>query len=131
MRTKTTDRGPLRLATAAPGVVGPIFSNTVAYWLEDDLGNRISKLFVTSDRPLKLAGRALENVGSLTGWTVARRDTAGVRHIIASGAELEVMSRPFMPARTPAEAEHIKRFNEARRAAGFRQANLVTDERVY
>ena len=67
----------------------------------------------------------------MAGWTVARRDTVGVRHVIASGRELEVCARPFMPARTPAEAEHIGRFNAARRAEGFRRANLVTDEQVY
>jgi hypothetical protein len=131
MRTKTTDRIRLRLATAAPGVSGPIFSDTVAYWLEDDLENRISKLYATSDKPLKLAGRALENVGSLAGWTVARRDTAGARHVVASGAELEAMATPFMPVRTPDEAESLRPFNEARRAEGFRHANVVTDEGVY
>ena len=131
MRTKTSDRTGLPSQTTAPGVSAPVFPDTVECWLEDEVGNRVSKLFATSDKPLKLAGRVLENVGSLDGWTVARRDTAGVRHVVASGAELEVMAAPFMPARTPAEAEHIKRFNVARRAEGFRRANVITDERVY
>jgi hypothetical protein len=112
-------------------VSAPLSPDTVECWLEDEVGNRVSKLFATSDKPLKLAGRVLENVGSLGGWTVARRDSAGVRHVVASGAELEVMAVPFMHARTPAEAEHIRRFNEARRVEGFRRANVITDKRVY
>jgi hypothetical protein len=131
MPTKTSDRSKVRLATAALGVSGPIFSNTVAYWLEDDLGDRISKLYASSDKPLKLAGRALDNVGSLEGWTVARRDTAGTRHVVASGTDLETMATPFMPVRTAAEAAALRRFDEARRSMGFRRANVVTDERVY
>ena len=109
----------------------PVFPDTVECWLEDEAGNRVSKLFATSDKPLKLAGRVLESVGSLAGWTIARRDSTGVRHVVASGAELEVMATPFMPARTPAEAEHIRRLNVARRAEGFRRASVITDERVY
>jgi len=131
MRTKTSDRTGLPSQPTAPGVSAPLFPDTVECWLEDEVGNRVSKLYATSDKPLKLAGRVLENVGSLGGWTVARRDSAGVRHVVASGAELEVMATPFMPARTPAEAEHIRRFNEARRAEGFRRANVITDKRVY
>jgi hypothetical protein len=131
MPTKTSDRSQVRLGTAAPAVSGPTFSDTVAYWLEDDLGNRISKLYASSDKPLKLAGRALDNVGSLDGWTVARRDTAGARHVVAAGAELELLATPFMPVRTAAEAAALRRFDEARRSMGFRRANVVTDERVY
>jgi hypothetical protein len=108
-----------------------VFLDTVACWLEDEVGNRVSKLFATSDKPLRLAGRVLENVGSLDGWTVARRDSAGVRHVVASGAELEVMATPFMPARPPTEAEHVRRLNVARRAEGFRRASVITDERVH
>ena len=131
MPTKTNDHTQVKLATAAPGVSGPIFSNTVAYWLEDDLGNRISKLYASSDKPLKLAARALDNVGSLEGWTVARRDTTGTRHVVTSGTDLETMATPFMPVRTAAEAGALRRFDEARRSIGFRRANVVTDERVY
>jgi hypothetical protein len=131
MPTKTSDRTHLQLATAAPAVSGPTFSDTVAYWLEDDLGNRISKLYASSDKPLKLAGRALDNVGSLEGWSVARRDTAGTHHVVASGTDLETMATPFMPVRTAAEAAALRRFDEARRSIGFRRANVVTDERVY
>ena len=81
--------------------------------------------------PFKLAGRALDNVGSLEGWTVARRDTAGTRHVVASGTDLETMAIPFMPVRAAAEAATLRRFDEARRSMGFRRANVVTDERVY
>ncbi len=115
------------------GVQAPEFPGTVAYWLEDDLGNRVSKLFATSEKPMKLAGRVLENVGSLERWTVARRDINGARHVVASGTDLEVIATPFMPARTPAEAAAIRRFNEARRRdLGFSsRARAETNERVY
>jgi hypothetical protein len=131
MSTKTSDRTHLRLGTAAPAALGPAPHVSVAYWLEDDLGNRISKLYASSDKPLKLAGRALDNVGSLEGWTVARRDIAGTRHAVASGADLETLAAPFLPVRTAAEAAAMRRFDEARRSMGFRRANVVTDERVY
>jgi len=131
MSTKTSDRTHLQLGTAAPAVLGPASHVSVAYWLEDDLGNRISKLYASSDKPLKLAGRALDNVGSLEGWTVARRDVAGTRHAVASGADLETLAAPFLPVRTVAEAAAMRRFDEARRSMGFRRANVVTDERVY
>jgi hypothetical protein len=104
---------------------------TVAYWLEDDLGHRVSKLFASSESPLRLAGRILENVGTLAGWIIARRDSAGVRHVVASDTDLEIMATPFMPVRTPSETVALRIFNETRRAAGFRRANVVTDERVY
>jgi hypothetical protein len=110
-----------------------VFADTVAYWLEDDRGNRVSKLFATSEKPMKLAGRVLENVGGLDGWTVARRDISGERHVVASGTELEVMATPFMPVRTPAEAEVVRRLNEARRRdPGFpSRARSEVDERLY
>jgi hypothetical protein len=41
------------------------------------------------------------------------------------------MARPFMPERTPAGAAVIDRLNRARRAIGFRRANVESDERVY
>ncbi len=120
MRTKTPDRPRLDSAT-----------DTISYWLEDDLGRRVSKLFARSEKALTLAGRVLENAGSLDGWIVARRDTAGARHIIASGKGLELMAEPFKPVRTRAEAESLRRLNDARRAIGFRRAKVVTDEKVY
>ena len=131
MSTKTSDRGHLKLGAAAPAEPGPASLASVAYWLEDDLGNRISKLYASRDKPLKLAGRALDNVGSLKGWTVARRDIAGTRHVIASGKDLEALATPLLPVRTVAEAAAMRRFDEARRSMGFRRANVVTDERVY
>jgi hypothetical protein len=131
MRTKTADRIriPREAKTLQPQ--GPTFPDTVAYWLEDDSGNRISKLYSASDKPLKLAGRALESMGALDGWTVSRRDIDGVRHVVASGSDLEELARPFMPERTPAEAAVVGRFNRARRATGFRRPDIETDERVY
>jgi hypothetical protein len=131
MSTKTSDRTHLRLGTAAPAALGPASLVSVAYWLEDDLGNRISKLYASSDKPLKLAGRALDNVGSLEGWTVARRDVAGTRHVVASGTDLETLATPFLPVPTVEEAAAMRRFDEARRSMGFRRGNVVTDERVY
>ena len=119
------------LGAAVPAVSGPNSPDTVAYWLEDDLGNRISKLYASSEKPLKLAARALDNVGSLEGWTVAGRDIAETRHVIASGANLEALAAPFLPVRTASEAAAMRRFDEARRSMGFRRANVVSDERVY
>ena len=133
MHTKTTDRTGARRSTAAVGITAPEFPDTVSYWLEDELGNRVSKLFATSDKPLKLAGRVLENVGALEGWTVARRDIDGTRHVVASGTRLEELATPFMPARSPTEAEAVRRFNEARRRdpAFPSRARIEQDERVY
>jgi hypothetical protein len=127
---KTADREP-RLDAQAAALRGPAVRNAIAYWLEDDLGNRITKLYASSDKPLMFAGRAFENLGSLDGWTVARRDTDGVRHVVAAGVDLEVLATPFMPERTPAEAMAAERFNRARRSLGFRRADPITDERVY
>ena len=132
MRTKTTDR---RVAVESPTspVAFPSFPDAVAYWLEDDLGNRVSKLFVSSEKPLKLAGRAFENLGTLQGWTVARRDLDGTRHVVASGSGLEALAQSFMPVRAPDEAAAVRRFNMARRRdpAFPSRAQVDTDERVY
>jgi hypothetical protein len=110
-----------------------VFPDTVAYWLEDELGNRVSKLFATSEKPMKLAGRVLENLGGIDGWTVARRDTSGARHVVASGTDLEAMATPFKLVRTTAEQAALGRLLEALRSdPDFpRRANVVTDERVY
>jgi hypothetical protein len=133
MSTKTSDGTRLRPATAAPAVHAPAFPDTVAYWLEDDLGNRVSRFFATSEKPMRLAGRVLENLGGLDGWTVARRDIAGTRHVVASGKQLELAATPFMPVRTREEAAAVRRFNEAlRRDPRFpSRARIETDERVY
>jgi hypothetical protein len=130
MRTKSPETVRSE-AVRSPRAATPDLPDTAAYWLEDDLGNRVSKLFSSSDRPLRLAGRVLENVGSLEGWSMVRRDMAGARHLVASGDDLVVMTIPFMPERTLADAEKLRRLNEARRAAGFRRASVVTDEKVY
>jgi hypothetical protein len=110
-----------------------VFPGTVAYWLEDELENRVSRLFSSSEKPLRLAGRVLENVGALDGWTVARRDVNGARHVVASGTALEAVATSFMPVRTPVEAAAVRRFNEARhRDPEFpSRARVETDEHVY
>jgi hypothetical protein len=133
MRTKNVDRrSVISIADIAPPVP-PSFPDTVAYWLEDDLGRRISKFFTASEKPLRLAGRALENIGTLDGWAVARRDGQGGRHVVASGAALAELATPFKPMRTPAEEAVLGRFLEAlRRDPDFpSRAAIVSDERVY
>ncbi len=82
---------------------------------------------------MALAGRVLENLGSLDGWSVARMDSSRVRHTVATGAALAELALGLGPVRTPREAEAVQRFNDAlRKDPGFpRRANLVTDERVY
>jgi hypothetical protein len=133
MSTKTSDRTPAWLAPATTLAEAPGFPDTVAFWLEDELGNRVSKLFATSEKPMKLAGRVLENLGGMDGWTVARRDTSGVRHVVASGTDLEAMATPFKPVRTTAEQAALGRLLEALRSDPEfpSRANVVTDERVY
>jgi len=133
MSTKTSDRTRARLAPATTLAEAPVFPDTVAFWLEDELGNRVSRLFATSEKPMKLAGRVLENLGGMDGWTVARRDTSGARHVVASGTDLEAMATPFKPVRTTAEQAALGRFLEALRSdPDFpSRANVVTDERVY
>ena len=133
MRTKTAD--PIRQSrspaiAADPGLSA---SDAGAYWLEDELGNRVSKLFRASDRPLRLAGRVLENLGHVDGWTLAWRDLNGDRHVLASSGELATLATPYMPGRSPEEAAHFSRFNGARRrdAAFPTRARAVTDECVY
>jgi len=96
---KTSDPTRLRIGTVTTDVPAPSFPDTVAYWLEDDLGNRVSKLFAASEKPLKLAGRVLENLGGLDGWTVARRDINGTRHVVARGRDLAEAAEPYMPVR--------------------------------
>jgi hypothetical protein len=123
MRTSTSSRPAPSAALAVPGAT--------AFWLEDDSGNRVSKLFASSEKPLKLAGRVLENVGSLKGWTLACRTSARPRHALASGTALESLA--IGPDRTPEEAEAIGRFHETlRRTFGpASRARVETDETVY
>jgi hypothetical protein len=80
---------------------------------------------------MRLAGRVLENTGSLDGWSVVFRGPDGCHQVVASSADLEALATPFMPIRTPAEAARLRRFFETLRAIGFRQPNEETDERVY
>jgi hypothetical protein len=82
---------------------------------------------------MRLAGLVLENLGGMDGWTVARRDTRGARHVVASGTDLEAMATPFKPVRTTAEHAALGRFLEALRSdPDFpSRANVVTDDRVH
>ena len=133
MRTKTADSIRMGRPPATAADHGLSMPGADAYWLEDDLGHRVSKLFRTSDRPLRLAARVLENLGHVDGWTVAWRDVNGDRHVIASGDHLATLATPHMPARSLDDADHIRRFNEARRrqAAIPSRARPITDERLY
>jgi hypothetical protein len=133
MRTKNLDRPSVTSIADVTLPVPPSFPDTVAYWLEDDLGRRVSKLFAASEKPLRLAGRALENIGTLDGWAVARRDHHGDRHVVASGASLAELATPFKPVRTTAEHAALGRFLEALRSdPDFpSRAAPVADERVY
>lgn len=78
------------------------------------------------------AGRPLERFGHLDGWALVRRDTAGVRHLIASGADLAELARPFMPERTLEEAVAMARFFDALgRIPDTHPIPEIRDERVY
>jgi hypothetical protein len=133
MRTKTSDRhlGPERAGPGSP--VEPAFPDTWAYWLEDESGQQISRRYAASGGPLRLAGRALENTGSLTGYTLVRRSLDSARHVIASDRELEVMATPFMPKRTPEEAARFQRFRRALHETFGppRRPDVIRDKRVY
>ncbi len=133
MRTKTADLIRQSRSPAIAASPGPSIPEADAYWLEDDLGNRVSKLFRTSDSPLRLAGRVLETLGHVDGWTLAWRDVSGDRQVLATGGDLAALATPYRPARSPDEAAHMSRFNEARRRdpAFPTRARAVTDERVY
>lgn len=93
MRTKTADSirmGRLPATAADPALSMP---GAEAYWLEDALGHRVSKLFRTSDRPLRLAARVLENLGHVDGWTVAWRDVNGARRVHGNQAMQQLIDR--------------------------------------
>ena len=102
-----------------------------AYWLEYGGRLRVTKLSRAPDRPLWMAGRVLESVGSLDGFALARRDLEGVRHVVASGVDFEAMARSHMPERTPEEAAAIDRHLAVIRAVGLREPLEDTDQRVY
>ncbi len=131
MRTKPSEGTPSSLSAARRPASAPGHTGAIAYWLDDEAGRRVSKLFAKSEKPLMLAGRILENTGTLVGWTVSSRDAAGVRQMVASGADLEAMAAPFMPVRTLTEVKAVGRLNAVRRATGFRRPHTVGDERIY
>ena len=132
MRTKLADSpilpGPLGSSPVPPA---PSIPDTVAYWLEDQYGTRVTKLYRLATTPMVLAGRVLENRGDLDGWSLVRRDMSGNRHVVATTSALATLAKPFQPARTPQETEALRPFLEAVRATGFRPSNAKTDERVY
>ncbi len=78
------------------------------------------------------AGRPLERFGHVDGWALVRRDTARVRHVVASGPDLAELARPFMAERTPEEAVAMALFFDALgRIPDTHPIPEVTDERVY
>ena len=111
----------------------PSFPDTVAYWLENERGMRITKQYRCADRPLRWAGGALERFDHVSGMALAREDTSGMRHVVAVGPELAELARPFMPERTPEEAAALAPFFAAlRRDPGDPITDPeITDERVY
>jgi hypothetical protein len=133
MSTKTPDLSASRRGPAAPKTPAIAVAGAVAYWLEDEHGTRVTKLFRAGERPLRLAGRALETAGHLDRWSLVSIDAPGVRHIVASGSDLAVLARPFMPQRTPEEAAALAPFFAAlRRIPEYPTPDpAVTDERVY
>ena len=132
MRTKLADSPiPVSRSDAADMPVAPSIPDTLAYWLEDESGTRVTKLYRLATIPMILAGRALENRGDLLGWSLVRRDTNGIRHVVATASELAALAEPFMPDRTPLEAERLRPHLDAVRAMGFRRSNPVTDKRLY
>jgi hypothetical protein len=114
-------------------MAAPAIADTRAYWLEKPGGTRVTRLYRHADTLLIFAGRALEKLEALDGWTLARVDTDGARHAIACGAELAELARPFMPERTPEEVKALAPF----RAALHHEPGdpitdpEITDERVY
>ena len=130
MPTKHADHRSRAGRTGPIPPAATVVSEAEAYWLEDDLGRRVSKRYTGSRQPLVLAGRALENLGSLDGWTVARQGADGVRRILACGDELAELALSFMPVRTPAEAAVMGRLRKALRAERGDDASSheVTDD---
>jgi hypothetical protein len=127
MRTKLADTPRTRPRTGTPPLAAPAIADTRAYWLEKPGGTRVTRLYRHADTPLIFAGRALEKLEALDGWTLARMDTDGVRHAIASGAELADLARPFMPERTPEEVRALAPFFAARR---HDPKNPITDPEI-
>ncbi len=111
----------------------PSIPDTVAYWLENEHGTRVTRLYRSADSPMRLAGRALEHLDHLDSWALIRQDTSGARHVVATDDDLAELARPFMPERTPVEAAALAPYFAAlRRIPGPRDPDPeITDERVY
>ena len=133
MPSKTTDSPLLRPRLRASRPPAPSIPDTVAYWLENPKGSRVTPLYRRAHTPMILLGSALEKREHLDGWSLVRKDTAGVRHVVASGPQLAELACPFMPERTPEEAAALAPFLAAlRRLTGPRDTNPeIKDERVY
>jgi len=132
MPSKTTDSPLLRPRSRASRPPAPSIPATVAYWLENPKGSRSTPLYRRAHTPMILLGSALEKREHLDGWSLVRKDTAGVCHVVASGPELAELARPFMPERTPEEAAALAPFFAAlRRITDPDPDPEITDERVY
>lgn len=132
MPSKTTDSPLLRSRPRASRPPAPSILGTVSYWLENPKGLRVTPLYRRAHTPMILVGSALEKCEHLDGWALVRKDTAGVRHVVASGPELAELARPFMPERTPEEAAALAPFLAAlRRITDPDTDPEITDERVY
>ena len=134
MHTRTTDSPQVRRRAATPdSPPAPSIADTVAYWLEDEYGTRVTRLYRGAASPMRMAGRAFEQLEHLDGWSLVRRDTSGVRHVVASSADLAELARPFMPKRTPEEAAALAPFFAAlRRITDQRDPDPeIMDKRVY
>jgi len=106
--------------------------DTVAYWLENPKGLRVTPLYRRADTPMILLGSVLERREHLDGWSLVRKDTAGVRHVLASGPAITELARPFLPERTPEEAVAMALFFDALgRISDTYPTPEITDERVY
>ena len=115
MPSKATDSPILGSQPRADRPPAPSIPDTVAYWLENPKGLRVTPLYRRAHTPMILLGSTLEKRGHLDGWSLVRKDTASVRHVVASGPELAELARPFMPERTPEEARALAPFLAALR----------------
>jgi hypothetical protein len=132
MSSKTTDSPLLRPRANASRPQVPSIPDTVAYWIENPEGSRVTPLYRRARTPMILLGSTLEKREHLDSWSLVRRDAAGLRHIVASGAELAELARPFLPARTPGEAAALAPLLAALRRITDPDPDLeITDERVY
>lgn len=130
MRTKHAEHRSRAGRTGPVPPVATVAPEAQVFWLEDELGRPVSKRYTGIRQPLVLAGRALENLGALDGWSIACHGADGVRRIVASGGALAELALPFLPVRTPPEAAVMGRLRKALRAERGNHASSreVTDD---